>query len=56
MFCRVSVILQPQEDCPEAISASGDASTRKDAERLAALNALYQLDTRNLVRDDYILL
>ncbi len=35
---------------PEPIVAHGDALSRKDAEKLAALNALYQLDTRELVR------
>lgn len=34
----------------EPIVAHGDAPARKDAEKLAALNALYQLDTRELVR------
>ena len=46
---RVTVTLQPNEDMPEPIVAYGDAPARKDAEKLAALNALYQLDTRELV-------
>ena len=37
----------------EPIVAHGDAPARKDAEKLAALNALYQLDTRELVRMSY---
>ncbi|KAI0689607.1 P-loop containing nucleoside triphosphate hydrolase protein [Cytidiella melzeri] len=46
---RGTVILQPQEDMPDAIVAHGDSPSRKDAEKLAALNALYQLDSRNLL-------
>ncbi|KAI0348062.1 P-loop containing nucleoside triphosphate hydrolase protein [Trametopsis cervina] len=46
---RVTVTLPPHEDQPDTIVAYGDAPVRKDAEKLAAVNALYQLDSRGLL-------
>ncbi|KAI0094894.1 P-loop containing nucleoside triphosphate hydrolase protein [Irpex rosettiformis] len=49
MIFRATLTMQPNEDMPEPLVAHGDAPARKDAEKLAALNALYQLDTRGLL-------